>query len=157
MTARATLELVQKMLLDAEEKEAKRLGECIRAWQAEMHKLEMLRTFRTDYEARYREALARGDLPVLIANMQAFLARLEEAIAIQEQAVQQAAHQRTQQEAVWQAAMGKRKAFDLLLARQEIAEHAEEEKKVQKLLDEWVTQRSARQRAALSDEEGEHS
>lgn len=153
MTQRQTLTTLRDLLAEAETRAAQRFGAANQACAEAQRKLQTLEQFRDEYRDKYRAALERGDPFALLENLRQFLARLDQAIDLQAQAVAQATLEVERARAAWQAAMGKRKAFDLLLARQTAAEKAQEEKSAQKLLDEWASLRAIR----THDEGGPHT
>jgi flagellar FliJ protein len=144
MTSQQTLTTMLALLTDAENKAAKKLGEATQRLAAEEEKRAMLEQFRNEYQEKLRQALAEEKPPALIANHQQFLSRLDEAVAIQQTVCAQAAAQRDQAQQAWLAAMGKRKAFDLLLAKEKERAAKAEAKAAQKLLDEWASQHHLR-------------
>ncbi|WP_217126726.1 flagellar export protein FliJ [Hydrogenophilus thiooxidans] len=144
MTQRQTLTTLRDLLAEEETRAAQRFGAANQALTEAKTKAQTLMQFRDEYHEKYRQALERGDPFALLQNLQQFLARLDQAIHLQAEAVAHATQEVDEARAAWQAAMGKRKAFDLLLARQEAAQKAQEEKAAQKLLDEWASQRALR-------------
>lgn len=153
MTQRHTLTTLRDLLTEQETRAAQRFGAATQALTEAQTKQQTLEQFREEYRDKYREALEQSAPFALLDNLRQFLARLDQAIALQQQAVERTAQEREQARAAWQAAMGKRKAFDLLLAKQNAAEKAQEERAAQKLLDEWASQRAIR----TNDEGGSHS
>ncbi len=141
MTRRETLVTVRELIAEAEKEAAQQFGAATQAVEAAKAKEEMLRTFREEYRERYRSALERGEPFAVLANLRDFLARLDEAITVQSELVREAQERQDAARAEWHATMGRRKAFDLLLERQEAATKQREEKMAQKLLDEWANRR----------------
>jgi flagellar FliJ protein len=78
------LELMQNRTDEA----SRKLGQLITAEQSQRSRLQMLEQYRDEYAQRMREATAEGITRLILRNYQDFLARIDEAIEQQRQAVQ---------------------------------------------------------------------
>lgn len=108
----------------------------------------MLEQYRTEYADRLRENIAQGMTRQVLANYQDFLARIDEAIRQQTFAVQQSAANTSHGQQNWKEQNTRLKAIDTLSARHDVKERQREDKREQKLLDEF----SARKFAADSNQ-----
>ena len=77
------LELMQNRTDEA----SRKLGQLITAEQSQRSRLQMLEQYRDEYAQRMREATAEGITRLILRNYQDFLARIDEAIEQQRQAV----------------------------------------------------------------------
>ena len=81
------LELMQNRTDEA----SRKLGQLITAEQSQRSRLQMLEQYRDEYAQRMREATAEGITRLILRNYQDFLARIDEAIEQQRQAVKNSA------------------------------------------------------------------
>ena len=77
------LELMQNRTDEA----SRKLGQLITAEQSQRSRLQMLEQYRDEYAQRMRKATAEGITRLILRNYQDFLARIDEAIEQQRQAV----------------------------------------------------------------------
>lgn len=115
---------------------AKRLGDALSACRTAEEKLEMLHQYREEYQARFNASLTQGLTASGYRNFQLFLGKLDQAIAGQQQIVQDAQQRINRERGAWQACERKRKSYDLLVTRAEQAELKKEGKRDQKAMDE---------------------
>ncbi len=115
---------------------AKRLGDALSASRSAEEKLEMLQQYRDEYQSRFNASLAQGLTASGYRNFQLFLGKLDQAIAGQQQIVQDAQRRISRERGTWQACERKRKSYDLLSTRAEQTELKKEGKRDQKAMDE---------------------
>ncbi len=120
---------------------ARRLGELIASEQEGARKLELLRNYRAEYQARFEEAARNGIGPEAWRNFSAFLARIDEAIAAQLANVDQSRRRTAAGQQAWLAQRNKVKAFDTLQKRHEAGEAKKEARQEQRMLDEHSAKR----------------
>ena len=101
-------------------------------------KLDMLEQYRSEYAQRFQQAAQNGLAPHERQNYQTFLGRLDEAIDAQHKAVQQQAQATIDGQRQWAEQRKKLKAIDTLSERHFSHEHALENKRIQKVQDEFA-------------------
>lgn len=131
------LELMQVRADDA----TQRLARLIANERDAKNKLDMLQQYRDEYAARFRQSAQNGMAQREWHNYQEFLNRLDEAINAQRQAVAQQAKNTVAGQKNWQEQRKKLKAFDTLSERHFSAENAKEQKRDQKIQDEFAARR----------------
>lgn len=131
------LELMQVRADDA----TQRLARLIANERDAKNKLDMLQQYRDEYAARFRQSAQNGMVQREWHNYQEFLNRLDEAINAQRQAVAQQAKNTVAGQKNWQEQRKKLKAFDTLSERHFSAENAKEQKRDQKIQDEFAARR----------------
>jgi flagellar FliJ protein len=132
----SALETLIELAVRETDDAAKRLGKCMAAAAEAEQKLTLLTQYREDYAQRFQQNLTSGLSASGYHNYQVFLAKLEQAIAGQQQLVQDA-HQRVERErSAWQACERKRMSYDTLATRAQKAQQVKENKRDQKQMDE---------------------
>ena len=131
------LELMQVRADDA----TQRLARLIANERDAKNKHDMLQQYRDEYAARFRQSAQNGMAQREWHNYQEFLNRLDEAINAQRQAVAQQAKNTVAGQKNWQEQRKKLKAFDTLSERHFSAENAKEQKRDQKIQDEFAARR----------------
>jgi flagellar protein FliJ len=132
----SALETLIELAVRETDEAAKRLGKCVAAAEEAEKKLALLTQYREDYAQRFQKNLASGLSANGYHNYQVFLAKLEQAIAGQQQVVREA-HQRVEgARAGWQACERKRMSYDTLATRAQKAQQVKENKRDQKQTDE---------------------
>ena len=131
------LELMQVRADDA----TQRLAHLIANERDAKNKLDMLQEYRDEYATRFRQSAQNGMTQREWHNYQEFLNRLDEAIDAQRQAVAQQARNTVAGQKNWQEQRKKLKAFDTLSERHFSAENAKEQKRDQKIQDEFAARR----------------
>jgi flagellar FliJ protein len=108
-------------LIDLANKEtdeaAKLLGATLRAGEEADQKLDLLMQYRDDYAARCQSNLATGISTTHFNNFQAFMQKLDHAIAGQQKVVSDAKQRIAQARAAWQACEQKKMSFVTLADR----------------------------------------
>ncbi|WP_207062432.1 flagellar export protein FliJ [Motiliproteus sp. SC1-56] len=120
------------------------LGQARQQLQAEQQKLIQLEAYREEYQQSIL-GLGRGGTQIeQLRRMQAFLARLSEAIDQQGQQIVMAEQVVAQATKAWQVAHGRHQAMDSLIERSRDAEQRQEDKQFQKTIDELSQNRRSR-------------
>lgn len=140
------LELMQTRRDEA----SRRLGQLLALERNEQARLSMLEQYRAEYAGKLNAACADGVTLEQLRNHQAFLARIDDAIAQQTQALTQSRQRTDQGRQHWQNQDRKLKAIDTLSTRHQANERLRENKQEQKLLDEYSLRRH---RASAPDDE----
>ena len=129
-----------------------KLGLLNRQQQAAQSRLETLQQYRKDYQAKFQEAVRNGMGQVELENFQNFMRRLDEAIAQQQNANEQALGQVHAGREELKETQRKKRSFDALAER-----HAEKERKLaekieQRQMDEHNVRATAVKVAAAQNE-----
>ena len=117
------------------------LGRLVAHEQEGVRRLEMLQNYRDEYETRFRSALDTGLSMEAYRNYSAFIARIDEAISIQRQQVEQSQRNTTVGRQAWMQQRNRSKAFDALHQRHLSAEIRRELRQEQSLSDERSTRK----------------
>lgn len=128
------IELATKQSDDA----AKRLGKAVRAGDDAQQKLQLLMQYRDDYAARLRSSAATGLTASGYRNFQMFLDKLDDAIASQQRAVQDAQRRVSNERNAWQSSERKRMSYDTLATRAMNAQLLKQARREQKQTDEFA-------------------
>lgn len=142
MATHSALETLIELATNQTDEAAKRLGRAIRACEDTEQKLALLLQYRDDYDARFKSGLANGISAAGYRNFQLFLDKLDTAIAGQQQIVNDAKRRILDERGAWQSCERKRMSFDTLVTRAEQAEQRKENKRDQKLMDEFATRQA---------------
>lgn len=138
-SALATLiELANK----ASDEAAKRLAAALRAHEDAKQKLDLLLNYRGDYAERCQAGLAAGMGAVQFNNYQAFMQKLDQAIAGQDKVVVDALRRVDQARAAWCAAEQKKMSFTTLNERAVKEQSRRDAVREQKQSDEFANRRS---------------
>jgi flagellar protein FliJ len=135
------LEIMQNRSDDA----TRKLGQLIAAEHSQKTRLQMLEQYRDEYAQRMREATEQGITRLVLRNYQDFLARIDEAIEQQRQAVINSEHSTKAGQQHWQAQNKQLKAIDTLSQRHDARERYKEAKQEQKMQDEFTTRKFSTQ------------
>ena len=119
----------------------RKLGQLITAEQSQRSRLQMLEQYRDEYAQRMREATAEGITRLILRNYQDFLARIDEAIEQQRQAVQNSELSTKAGQTEWRNQNTKLMAIDTLSSRHDARERYRENKQEQKILDEFSSRK----------------
>jgi len=133
------LELMQEKTDEA----TRRLGQLIAAEQNARSRLQMLEGYRNEYADRLRSAIAEGITRQVLANYQDFLGRIDDAIRQQRQVVEQTEANTARGQQDWREKNTRLKAIGTLSDRHEEKERHKENRREQKLQDEFTTRKFA--------------
>lgn len=142
MAINSALDTLIELATNQTDEAAKRLGRAIRACEDTEQKLALLLQYREDYDTRFKAGLANGISPAGYRNFQLFLDKLDTAIAGQQQIVQDAKRRIVDERGRWQSCERKRMSFDTLATRAEQEQQRKENKRDQKLMDEFATRQA---------------
>ena len=134
-----SLQTVLELMQSRADEATQQLARLIANERDARNKLEMLQQYRDEYATRFRQAGQHGLTPREWQNYQEFLNRLDEAITAQTKAVAQQAQHTAAGQAHWQQQRKKLKAIDTLSERHQASEEAKEQRREQKLQDEFAT------------------
>lgn len=112
------------------------LGELIAKEQEGANKLEMLTSYRAEYQSRFEDAARNGITPEAWRNYSAFIVRLDEAIASQRRQLDLSKQHTAAGQQAWVAQRNKVKAFDTLQQRHHLAADRQTARQEQKQADE---------------------
>ncbi|MRW94929.1 flagellar export protein FliJ [Duganella sp. FT80W] len=138
MASKAQLETLMDLARRETDDAAKRLGVALRAVDDAKQKHVMLVNFREEYVKRFEAAQAAGITPMAYRNFVAFIEKLETAIKGQTDMIHHAEHRSGQEKAAWQASERKRMSYSTLNDRADAAALKLENKRDQKLMDEFA-------------------
>jgi len=138
MAKTSALDTLIELATTQTDEAAKRLGVAVRNCQDTEQKLGLLMQYRDDYEARLRTGMANGMTAAGYRNFQLFLEKLDTAIAGQQQIVDTAKRRIVEERSAWQSSERKRMSYGTLAARKEAVELRKENKRDQKLMDEYA-------------------
>lgn len=129
--------------------QARRLADAVTARDEAQRRLDMLKGYRAEYEARLAQAGERGIDRGALANYQAFLAQLGRAIAQQAELLAGAERAVDGAKAQWQTERVRVESFQALDDRHATTVARHEARHAQKQADEWAARIATR--AAATD------
>jgi flagellar FliJ protein len=134
--------VVIKMLTDLAEKEVslatEALAHAMRAEREAQSKHDLLYGYRQDYLHNLNQLLQNGMARETHLNYQNFIAKLDDAIKGQEEVIAVAAMQVKLKRELWQESQRKKLSYEVLSQRSEQRELKVEQKRDQKLMDEFA-------------------
>lgn len=143
MTAPFSLQPLLEIMQEKSDEATRRLGQLIAAEQNERQRLSMLENYRNEYAQGLMQASARGLTPASLANFRDFLGRIDEAINAQRDTVKRSENNTLNGKQNWQEQNQRLKAIDTLAHHHARREQQKENKREQKLLDEFSSRRFA--------------
>ena len=114
------------------------LAKAMKAANEAQTKQDMLNEYRLDYEKNLNKILEDGMGAEAYQNFQNFFTKLDQAIAGQQEIVQQANHQVRIQKKIWQECQRKKLSYEVLTDRSDKRIQKVEQKRDQKLMDEFA-------------------
>lgn len=138
MAQLSALDTLIELATKQSDEAAKRLGKAVRAGDDAQQKLELLMQYRDDYAARLRSNAATGLTASGYRNFQMFLDKLDDAIASQQRAVQDAQRRVNNERNAWQSSERKRMSYDTLATRAMNAQLLKQARREQKQTDEFA-------------------
>jgi flagellar FliJ protein len=139
MASTSALDTLIELATTASDDAAKRLGAAVRACEDTEKQLTMLLQYRDEYHARFQASVAAGISIMGYRNYQSFLDKLDQAIEGQQKIVETAQRRADSERGAWQASERKRMSYGTLATRAEKEELRKENKRDQKLMDEFAT------------------
>lgn len=144
--------LLIKVQQEREEKLQAQFVAAQQFYQQQEQKYQGLANYRTDYIQQSQQQGSAGLQSRQYTQFVNFIGKLDQAIQQQGRAVQQARAAAEQRKQSWLTMQKKRKALELLVERNNIAELQKQFKQEQKNADEYANQLFMRQLAAQRDE-----
>lgn len=141
MTQAFSLQPLLEIMQTRADEATRKLGQLIAAEQNQRSRLQMLEQYRDEYAQRMLDATADGITRLILLNYQAFLARIDEAVAQQRSAVENSERNTKAGKDQWQDQNKKLKAIDTLSLRHDARERYRENKQEQKLQDEFSSRK----------------
>ena len=132
------MEIVQKVVDDAEQRRAKALAACERQVAESEAKLAELEAYQTNYIREFNARAGSGMNAASARDYQVFLARLGEALRQQSQAVTRAKTQRDSERRNWQGAAQRADAIEHVVKRWSAEEQREVDRREQQASDEFA-------------------
>ncbi len=134
-----SLQTVLELMQVRADEATQRLARLIANERDAKNKLEMLQQYRNEYATRFQEAGKNGLTPLQWKNYQEFLNHLDAAIEAQQKAVKLQMLNTAAGQSQWQQQQRKLKAFDTLSDRHFANEEALENRREQKIQDEYAS------------------
>lgn len=138
------MEPVLRVAESREDKAAREFAESQRQLGEHERQLTLLQGYRREYQARLATQAAAGITVARLLDTQRFLAQLDKAISQQQLVVEQATRVCNQKRQRWLAARQKSQAFVKVKARFEALERQQDDKREQKMSDEFAQRRRNR-------------
>ena len=117
------------------------LGNAQQQLAAEEEKLEQLRNYLAEYQESTKAQQKQGMQVDMLIRLQQFMSRLQVAVEQQGQQVELSRQMLAHAKNLWQAAYGRYKAMDSLIDKSRKMELVEEDKQLQKTIDELIQNR----------------
>ncbi|MDR2208129.1 MAG: flagellar export protein FliJ [Azoarcus sp.] len=117
MSEKFPLQLLLDLANTRMDEVTRELGELIASERSSQQKLELLQGYRNEYGERFMEAARSGIGAEAMRNFTNFLARIDEAIEIQQHIVEQSRQDTSQGQQQWVKQRSKVRAFDTLSQR----------------------------------------
>ena len=138
------LQPVQNLAEQRRKNAEQQLGLAQQQLSAEQNKLVQLQTYLDDYQQDLLTTGRAGVTMEQLQRLQAFKQRLLDALAQQQRQIVFSEQLLGQAKSVWQAARGREQAMGSLIARTQNQEQQQEEKALQKQVDELTQSRRGR-------------
>lgn len=138
------MEPVLRIAESREDKAAREFAESQRYLSEHERQLTQLQGYRREYQMRLASQTAAGITVARLLDTQRFLAQLDKAISQQQQVVEQAMRVCNQKRQRWLMARQKSQAFVKVKARFEALERQQDDKREQKMSDEFAQRRRNR-------------
>jgi len=119
----------------------KALGQAQQQLAAEEAKLQQLHDYFLEYQQSAKAQQSQGAQVDTLIRLQQFMARLQQAAEQQGQQVELSRQMLLQARRLWQSAYGRHQAMESLIDRNRQLEQREEEKQLQKTIDELTLNR----------------
>lgn len=151
MTTHTPLETLTELAREARDQAGQALASERNNERLVAQQLESLGSYRAEYAQRLQRAMCEGIDPATMRNYQQFMAALDDALARAKQALaaQQQRVLKTQKQ--WQNEQCRLSSYNTLAARRAMQEQLAENRREQRLNDEFVTNRTVRRQLQLKD------
>jgi flagellar FliJ protein len=143
MTNKFSLQPLLDLMQTRTDEATRQLGQLIAAEQSARNRLQMLEDYRAEYAVKLRDACQQGLTPLALRNYQDFLARIDEAISLQAQAVSHSEQNTASGQENWKEHNKRLKAIDTLSQRHDVREKLIDNKRQQKAQDEHTVRKYA--------------
>ncbi|TQI81075.1 flagellar FliJ protein [Serratia fonticola] len=144
MKPQSPLIILRNLAQDAVEQAAQQLGQLRQAQQAAEQQLSMLLNYQDEYRQKLNSTLCEGMGSASWQNYQQFIGTLEQAISQHRQQLLQCGEKVDRAVKLWQDKQQRLNAFETLNTRARSAEQVLENKRDQKLMDEFAQRSSQR-------------
>lgn len=125
-----------KLAKDEEHSAARVMSECRQRLDAQRARLDDLRAYRRDYDNKLQATGRTGMEAGALQRYRAFLAKLDEVIALQEQVVERVQEEHDQKWGAWSQARARHKSLEKAVAHHRSLEAARQERREQQQNDE---------------------
>jgi flagellar FliJ protein len=132
------LKMLQEISAKEVEMAAEALAKAMKLASEAKVKQDLLFEYRQDYERNLNKIMEAGMGAEAYQNFQNFFGKLDQAIAGQQEVVNMANRQVKVHQQLWQESQRKKLSYDVLLQRSGKREHKIEQKKDQKMMDEFA-------------------
>lgn len=139
MTQQDAIETLLEISTKESESAAIELGKRIKFVEEAQKKLTMLLEYRDDYEKRFQERQSEGLSMMGYRNFQVFIDKLDAAVDSQRGAVEKVQQSVDESRKKWQETEKKKLSYKTLVERKKKEIRKKEERREQKLMDEFVT------------------
>lgn len=137
----STLETLIELATTDVEEAAARLGRAVRVVTEARDKLALLAGYREDYASGFQATMANGFTPMAYRNFQAFMDKLDQAVAGQHQVIADAERRLETERGNWRECERKRISYDALATRARTAADNKVAKREQKETDEFAARK----------------
>ncbi|MBK5939777.1 flagellar export protein FliJ [Halochromatium roseum] len=151
MAEQSPLDMLTELAREARDRAGQALASERNNERMVAQQLESLGTYRAEYAQRLQKAMCEGIDPATMQNYQQFLSALDDALTRAKQALaaQQQRVLKTQKQ--WQNEQCRLSSYNTLTARRAMQEQVAENRREQRLNDEFVTNREVRRRLQQQD------
>ncbi len=144
MNNRTALDTLQQLAQKETDGAARQLTSALEQQSSAKQKLDMLLELRAEYTERLLRQSREGMSIAAIKNFQAFMKKIDEAIAGQTRLAANATTQVEQANAGWQSKKRAEKTWESLISRNERTVLLKEQKQDRKLMDEYASRAARR-------------
>lgn len=141
-TAHSPLDTLIDLATKEAEAATQNLGKAIQATEEAQQKLTLLLQYRDDYADRAQSGCIAGINAMEYRNIQAFLIKLDSAIAGQQEIARSAQNRVTEKKITWQECERKRMSYGTLVDRAQKKQTQSELRRDQKMMDEHAARRA---------------
>lgn len=141
-TAHSPLDTLIDLATKEAEDAAQNLGKAIRITEEAQQKLTLLLQYRDDYADRAQSGCIAGINAMEYRNIQAFLTKLDSAIAGQQEITRSAQNRVTEKQISWQECERKRMSYGTLVDKAQKKQAQSELRRDQKMMDEHAARRT---------------
>ncbi len=145
MNNRTALDTLQQLAQRETDGAARQLTVALDQQTSAKQRLDMLLELRAEYAERLLRQSREGMSIAAIKNFQAFMEKIDDAIAGQTRLAASASNRVEQANAGWQAKKRAEKTWDSLIKRDEQANLLKEQRQDRKLMDEYASRAARRQ------------